>query len=37
MPAGIPDTIIELESKGESNEKIKPPIKANNSLSPKLR
>ena len=34
--AGLPDTIVvEWETKGMSNEKIKPPIAANHSLSPK--
>ena len=36
MLAGLPDTIVEWESKGVSNEKIKPPITANHSLSLKL-
>ena len=34
--AGLPDTILlEWETKGVSNEKVKPPIAANHSLSPK--
>ena len=37
MSAGLTDTIVEWESKELSNEKIKFPIKANHSLSPKLR
>ena len=37
MPAGVTDTIKEWESTGFPNEKIKPPIVANNSFSPKLR
>ena len=35
-PAGLKDTIVEWKSKGLSNEKIKTPITANNSFSPKL-
>ena len=34
--SGLTNRIKGCESKGLSNEKIKPPIKANNSLSPKL-
>ena len=33
VPAAIPDTIVEWESKALSNGKIKPPITANVSLS----
>ena len=36
MPASIKITIVKWESKWLLNEKIKPPITANNSLSPKL-
>ena len=36
MFAGLPDTIGELELKGLSDKKIKPPVTATNSLSPKL-
>ena len=36
MPAGLIDAIVECESKALSNEKIRPPITANHSLSPKL-
>ena len=35
MPTGLSDTIIEWESKGLSNERVKPPVAANHSLSPK--
>ena len=34
---GLKDAIVEWESKGLSNEKIKTLITANHSLSPKLR
>ena len=37
MPAGLTDTIVECESEGLSIEKIKPPLTANISLSPKLK
>ena len=37
MPAGIPDTVVELVPKGLPNEKNKPPTTANNSISPELR
>ena len=37
MPACIADSIVAWESKGLSNEKFKPFITANNSLSPKVR
>ena len=37
MLAGLTDTIVEWESKGLLNKKIRPPTTANNSLSPKLR
>ena len=37
MPTGITETIIAWQSKGLSNEKIKPPTTLNNSLSPKLK
>ena len=33
--SGLPDTISEWESKGLSNEKIKPPYTTNKSLFPK--
>ena len=36
MPVGITNKIIDWESKGLSNEKIKPPITANYSLPLKL-
>ena len=35
MSAGITETIVEWESKWFSNEKIKPPVTANHSLSGK--
>ena len=37
MPASLTNTILEWESKGLSNENIRPPTTANNSLFPKLR
>ena len=37
MSAGVTDTVVEWESTGFPNEKMKPPITANNSFSPKLR
>ena len=36
MPAGLTDTIVEWETKEWSNKKVKPPISAKYSLSPKL-
>ena len=36
MPDGLTDTIVEWKSEDLSNGKIKPPITANDSLSPKL-
>ena len=36
MSAGLTNTVVEWESKGLSNEKIRPTT-ANNSLFPKLR
>ena len=33
---GLPDTIVEWESKGLSNEKFKPNYTSNKSFSPKL-
>ena len=36
MPAGVTETIVEWQSTGLSNEKIKPTT-ANNSPSPKLK
>ena len=36
MPAGCTDAIVEWESKGLSNEKIKSHITANHSFSAKL-
>ena len=37
IPAGITDAVVEWESKGLPDEKIKLPTKLNNILSPKLR
>ena len=37
MPACLTNTIVQWESKGLSNKKIKPPITANHSMFPKLR
>ena len=36
MPVDFRDTIVEWKSKRFSNEKIKPPITANNRLPPRL-
>ena len=37
MPAGFTGTIVESESKRLSNDKTKPAISANNSLSLKMK
>ena len=37
MSFGLTETIVVWESKGLSNEKIKPPTTANNNLSPKMK
>ena len=37
MSAVLADTIVEWKSRGLSNEKIRPPINANHSISPKQR
>ena len=37
MPDGLLGKTVERESKGLSNDNIKPPIAANNSLSAKLK
>ena len=37
MPVGLKETILTWQSKGLSNETIRPPTTSNNSLSPKLK
>ena len=37
MPTDIMQSVVDQESKGLPNEKIKPSLTANSNLSPKLR
>ena len=37
MSVGLKETILTWQSKGLSNETIRPPTTSNNSLSPKLK
>ena len=36
-PAGLTEIVVSWQSRGLSNEKIRPPTTSNNSLSPKLK
>ena len=37
IPDGLRETVVAWQSKGFSNETIRPPTTSNNSLSPKLK